>query len=59
VECFDITIPSEVPIIERQNSFNAMYSHGRHQSRIVNLNAGDIVRDEQATPFLVNRQIIG
>jgi hypothetical protein len=54
-----ITITSKVFVIKCQNSRDVLYSHRRNQSRIVNLHAGDIVRDQQPAPFLVNSQAIG
>jgi len=43
---FDARITSRVPIIERQNPSDTLYSHGSYQARIVHLNTGDIGRDE-------------
>ncbi len=30
---FNITVPSKVPVVERQNMLDAMRSHCRHQAR--------------------------
>jgi hypothetical protein len=58
MNCFDFSVASKVSLVERQNPFDAMYAHGGHQSRIVNLGTGDIVHNEQSAPFLVHGQTI-
>ncbi len=54
-----VAITSKVLLVKCQNPPNLLYSHRGNQSRIVNLHAGDIVRDQQPAPFLVNRHAIG
>ncbi len=56
---FYVAITSKVLVVKCQNPPNLLYSHRGNQSRIVNLHAGDIVRDQQPAPFLVNRHAIG
>ena len=56
---FDVRITRKVPLVERQNPFDAVYPHGGYQSRIVNLSARNIVDNEQPSPFLVDGQTIG
>jgi hypothetical protein len=54
-----VAITSKVPVVKCQNPPDVLYSHRGNESRIVNLHAGDIVRDQQPAPFLVNGHAIG
>ena len=54
----DAGVPGEILFVEGQNALHGMHVHCRHQSRIMNLNAGDMVRDEQFAPFLMNCQSV-
>ena len=44
--------------VERQNRADAVYSHCGHQSRIVNLNPGDVTLNKQFAPFVVYGQTV-
>ncbi len=52
----NVRIAGKILAVECENSAYSMHCHCRRQSRIVNLNAGDIVRDKQLAPFLVDGQ---
>jgi hypothetical protein len=54
----DVGITYKVPRVERKNPFDAMHSHSGYQSCVMNLNAGDVVSDEQLPPFLMDGQTI-
>ena len=54
-----VAITRKVPVVECQNPLYALYSHGGNQSRVVNLRSGDVVRDQQPSPLLVNCYAIG
>ena len=54
-----VAITSKVLVVECQDPRDALYPHCGNESRIVNFHAGDIVRDQQPAPFLVNSQAIG
>jgi hypothetical protein len=56
---FDAGVTCEVFFVESQNPFHGVHSHGRDQSRVVNLDAGDMVRDQEFSPFLMNGQSVG
>ena len=43
---FDITVPGKVSIVECENSLDAVHPHCSHQTRVVNLNARDVVRNK-------------
>jgi hypothetical protein len=53
---FDAGVTCEVFFVESQNPFHGVHSHGRDQSRVVNLDAGDMVRDQEFSPFLMRRR---
>jgi hypothetical protein len=55
---FDVLITGKVFFVECQNAFNAVYPHCGYQPRIVNLNAGNVMRNEQFAPFPVDRQTV-
>lgn len=54
-----VAITSKVLVVKCQNPPNVLYLHRGNQPRIVNLRAGDIVRDQQPAPFPVNCHAIG
>jgi hypothetical protein len=55
---FDVGISSEIPLIESKNLLDAVNSHCRDQTGIVDLHSDDVMCDQEFTPFLVNGQII-
>ena len=55
----DVRIASKVALVEGENSFYAVDAHCRRQSRIVDLNARNVVTHKQGTPFLVDCHTVG
>jgi len=55
----DVWIAGKVTLVEGKNSFEAVDAHCRRQSRVVDLNAGNLVTHKQGTPFLVDRRAVG
>ena len=50
----DVRVARKVAGVEGKNSLDAVDVHCRRQSRIVNLNARDVVAHQQGSPFLVD-----
>ncbi len=56
---FNVSVASEVAIIKSEYFGDSVDSHRCGQSRIVHLHAGNVVFDEQATPFRMYCQSVG
>src|SRR5271157_4133847 len=50
----DISVASQVTLVEGKNSLDAVDAHCRRQSRIVDLHARNVVTHKQGAPFLVD-----
>ena len=55
---FNIRVPSEVLVVERQNVLDAMHQHCRHQARVVNLYARDAMSYQKSAPLFVNGKAV-
>src|SRR5216684_5879570 len=55
---FNIRVPSEVLVVERQNVLDAMHAHCRHQTRVVNLHARDAMSYQKSPPMFVNGKAV-
>jgi|SRR5580698_4369763 hypothetical protein len=56
---FDVGISGKVVLVECENMSDAVHPHSSDQSRVVDLNARDIVGHEQLAPLMVDRRTIG
>ena len=54
----NVRITSKIPVIESQNSLDAMHSHRSGQSSVVNLNARHAMPHKQFPPLLVDQQTV-
>jgi len=54
----DTRIASEVTVVESKNSLDAVDTHCRRQSRVVDPHARNVVAHQQGTPFLVDCQAV-
>ena len=59
VNGLDVRIASEVTRVEGKNSLDAVDAHCRRQSRVVDLNARNVVTHKQGSPFLVDCDAVG
>jgi len=58
VHGLNIAIPSKVLIIEGQNTLDTVDSHGRYQTRVMNLHSRDAVSYQKFAPLFVNRKAV-
>jgi len=55
----NVGIAEKVPVVKRQDMPYVVDSHRRDEPRIVDLDAGHSVCDEDLAPLLMNREAIG
>ncbi len=58
MDCANVVVSREIPLIEGQNTPNAMNSHRRHQSSVVDLHAGNRVLDHDCPPRPVHCRVV-
>jgi hypothetical protein len=56
---FDAGVADEILLIEGENPAYGVHSHRRDQSRVVDLDTRDVVRDQELAPFLMHSQSVG
>jgi hypothetical protein len=59
VNRLDLGVARKVSLVERQYAHYSMHPHGSDQACIVNLDTGDVIGNNQSSPFLMNRQTVG